>query len=372
MIREKFITEYFLKPECAAVRQRHQDFWQHQTSDCPLLHIRSQKADFLPSLVVDRVQSRKALDMDLLWHVDHCRSQVLPYDFLFDSMPSAGVMFGRDITNMGVLSGHEFAIDGETEFITFESDKDFIFAPTPEFKDSHPFVQKVLGIYRGIQADIGQGACLNPPTTADALSTISMIMGTENFLRSLCQHPDAVRQKSRELNRLFYCFYDYIYQHLLEWGYGESSSWFPVFAEGRFDSVRSDISVMLSERMFVELALPAIADACTYLDYAMFNLDSVNLIRFLQPLSAIKKLNGVYWNIEPWRSDFSGYLPVLRQIREWGLLLALPCRDVLDAKQAISKLGKSGLLLELPVFADKSQGIAAGEELTEFARQCFY
>lgn len=372
MTTGKFAIEYTFKPGCAAVRQRYRDFWQHQTLDSPLLHIKARKDLALRTSSIEQNISRLDLDLNLAWHEEHCCRQIFDYDFLFDSMPTAVVMFGRDITNMGVLSGQSYAIHPETEFITFTRNDNFLFAPTPKFDENDPFVQKVLRIYQGIRTEIGQRACLNPPTTADALSTLAMIMGTENFLRNLCQHPAAVRQKCLELNKLFYSFYDYIYRYLLAWGYGESASWFPVFAEGRFDSVRSDVAVMLSDKMFEELAWPVLADACASVDYAMFNLDALEMCRFLPAMAEIKKLHGVYWNIEPWHSDFSRYVPLLRQIKDFGLLLALPCRDVLDAKQAVSKLGKSGLLLEFPVFADKNQGLAAGEEVTAFARQCLY
>ncbi|MGI6685779.1 MAG: hypothetical protein ACOX47_09990 [Bacillota bacterium] len=369
---EKFKTNYLLKPDCVTARKRNMNFWQHLSIDCPLLNIKIKKAGTIPTLTVNQNKSRKDLELDLHWHINHCRSQVFAYEFLADSMPIVGVMFGRDITNMGLLSGNEFGIHSVTEFITFEKNPDFLFAPTPEFDEDHPFVQKVLVIYQGIKEDMGQLACINPPTTADALTTMSMIMGTERFLISLSKHPAEIKQKVIELNRLFYKFYDYIYQYLIAWGYGESASWFPVFVEGKFDSVRSDISVMLSEKMFTDLALPAIADACSYLDYSMFNLDSVELIRFLQPLSEIKKLNGIYWNIEPRLYNLTEFLPVLRKIKELGFLLAIQCKDELDAKLAINALGKCGLLLEFPVFDDKSRGLAVGEAVADFASHCLY
>lgn len=372
IMAEKFKTKYLLKPDCVTARNRNMNFWQHQSTDCPLLNIKTKKAGTIPTLTVDQNKSRKDFELDLHWHINHCRSQVFAYEFLADSMPIAGVMFGRDITNMGVLSGNEFDIHPVTEFITFQKNPDFLFVNTPEFDSDYPFVKKVLAIYQGIKEDMGRSACINPPTTADALTTMAMTMGTENFLISLCKHPAEVKQKAMELNRLFYRFYDHIYQYLIVWGYGESASWFPVFAEGKFDSVRSDISVVLSEKMFVDLALPVIADACSYLDYAMFNLDSVNLIRFLKPLSEIKNLNGIYWNIEPWLYDLSEFLHILRQIKELGLLLAIQCKDVSDAKLVINALGKCGLLLEFPVFEDKSRGLAVGEAVADFASHCLY
>lgn len=365
------IKNYLLKPDCDAVRSKHRDFWKNQ-SDSPLLHIKVKKPETIPALRVDQHKTRKELDLDLHWQINHCRSQVLSFEFLADSMPVAVVMLGRDITNMGVLSGSEFDIIPVSEMIAFQTNPDFLFTPTPEFDKDCAFVRQVLSIYQGIWEDLGPLACINPPTTADALSTMSMIMGSENFLVSLCKHPVLVKQKSLELNQLFYQFYDYIYQQLVLWGYGESASWFPVFCEGKFDSVRSDVSVMVSDKMFREISLPVIEDSCSYLDHAMFNLDSVKLIRFLEPLSEIKKLDGIYWNIEPWLYNIPEFLSTLRQIKDLGFVLALPCKDASDAKLAINALGKCGLLLEFPVFEDKNQALSVWQTVADYSSHCFY
>lgn len=369
---EKFKTNYLLKVDCDDVRKRHRAFWQHKLSDFPLLYIKANKEKYDPAISLDKNKSHKDYELDLNWHVNHCCNQVLKYDFLFDSMPMAGVMFGRDITNMGVLCGEDFDIHPVSEFITFKNNPNFIFKPTPEFKKELPFVQKVLEIYQGIAKNLGQLACINPPTTADAITTMSMVMGTDQFMRSLYKHPGAIKKKAMELNCLFYSFYNFIYQYLLDCGYGESASWFPVFAEGKFDSIRSDVSVMLSNKMFDEFVLPTVENACSYMEYSMFNLDSVNLIRFIESLSSIKKLKGIYWNIEPWLNNITEYLPNLKRIKELGLLLALPCKDVSDAKLVIKTLGKDGLLLELPTFDNSGTAIASGEEILEFASHCLY
>jgi hypothetical protein len=371
-ITKHFTTDYLLKQDCSLTRQRHRDYWHHVPLDTPLLHIKVKRTTNHHKLPTDQNKSRKEFELDLPWHINHCRDQVMAYDFLFDSMPLAVVMFGRDITNMGVLSGNDFSIHLDSEFITFKKSADFLFTPTPQFKQEMPFVKEVLAIYQGIHEDIAKLACLNPPTTADAMTTMAMIMGMESFLRSLRKQPDAVKQKAIRLNKLFYSFYDYIYQYLLDSGYGESASWFPVFAEGKFDSIRSDVSVMLSENMFNEFSLPVICNACSYLDYTMFNLDSVELIRFLPALSKIERLNGIYWNIEPQLRNINEFLPVLGQIKESGLLLALPCKDVPDAILAMNELGRSSLLLEFPVFEDKNSATSAGEEVMNFARHCLY
>ncbi len=371
MMPPEWNTEYLLKKNCSVVRKRNRNFWTHQLSEGPLLHIKVKKNP-RPKLMLDPHQSRKDLEQNENWHINLARQQVFEHDFLADSMPIVNVMFGRDITNMGRLSGYDFQINHRSEFISFEKNPDFLFEDLVEFNKNDAFVQQVLKIYTALKQHIGFLACLGPPTTADALTTMSMIMGTDVFLRYLKKYPFQVIDKAIQLNRLYYQFYEYVYDHLSLWGYGESSSWFPVFAEGKFDSVRSDISVMLSENMFMEISLPALTDACSYLDYSMFNFDSVDMIRFIPCLTEVKKLDGIYWNIEPWKYDIEEYLPTLKRMKNLGFLLAIPCPNIHDAKQIIKHLGKEDILLEFPTFQNQDQAVDIIKQLTTFTSYCFY
>ena len=71
--------------------------------------------------------------------------------------------------------------------------------------------------------------------------------------------------------RLVADFSEHFYQLLLRSGHGESSSLFHCMAEGRFDSVRCDVAVLLSPASFVTFAVPELRLQTDCLDHSLFN-----------------------------------------------------------------------------------------------------
>lgn len=296
------------------------------------------------------------------WHVNYARQQ-LAKTFLFDAMPLVTVMMGRDITNMAVLAGGDYDYVMPSEYVSFRSNPDFLKEETALFPSAGPFREKVIDCYRGVKQEIGLEGCINPPTTLDALTTMAMIMGEENFFFALYHQPDRVLKRVEELNKRYYQFYDEIYLLLRQWGYGEGGSWFPVFAEGKFESVRCDIMSMVSSDMFRRFALPQLEQVCSYVEYSMFNLETVQMIRFIDDLSRVPGLTGIYWNLEPWEKSVKKYIEPLKKIKKHHMALALPCTSLDDCILAVQELGCNGLLLELPHFAASQEGEHWVEEI---------
>ena len=129
---------------------------------------------------------------------------------------------------------------------------------------------------------------------------------------------------------------------------------------------------MISEKSFCLVALPLLVDACNYMDCSMFNLDSIELLRFLPYLIKIPKLNGIYWNLETWHNDYEVYLPTLRRLKNSGMALALPCGDLLTAEMLIKALGCNGILLEIPPFDSKDEADSFQESIEILANKCIY
>ncbi len=335
-----------LKPDYPSVAARFADFWQHKEMDKPLLYAKVAKKHPLVKAKEFPGLSRRQKDDNPDWHLNYIQQQLWNYDYLWESVPNAQVMLGRDIVALACLAGYDFEMHEQTEFIRFTSVPDLLERPKPQFRADLPFVQKAMQIYINICQAVGDLAFVNPPTSADALTTVALLLGENNFCKACLRQPEQVLDTALAFNALFYDFYDYIYRFLTEQGYGQSGSWFPVLAEGKFDGVRSDISVMLSPAVFQTLSLPLLEAACARLDYSMFNLDSTDLFRFLPLLSKCSGLQGIYWNIEAWRRDFNEQLPLLKQLKDAGMLLAIPCHDAQEMALLTQKLGADGLLFE--------------------------
>lgn len=348
-------TKYSIKKEEEQARINYRAFWRNEDIGRPLFYVTAADNNSLQPYQNRERITRKEMDLDPNWQANYARQQ-LSKTFLFEAMPVATVMVGRDITNMAVLSGADYDYLIPSEYVKFSKNPSFLKDELPPFYSAGQFIEKVTDCYRKVQQEIGMEGCINPPTTLDALTTVSMIMGEENFFFSLNKEPALVLKKVEHLNQLYYQFYDHIYQMLLQWGYGEGCSWFPVFAEGKFESVRCDIMAMVSPEMFRQFAIPQLEQVSSYMDYSMFNLETVQMIPFIDDLAQVPGLQGIYWNMEPWEKSIAKYLEPLKKIKKHKLVLALPCTTLEDCQLAVRELGCNGLLLELPHFARTQEG----------------
>ena len=338
--------KYALKENEKVVREGHRAFWKNESLGRPLIFAVANNNQNQPE---KRILEPPSKERDLLpqWHVDRTKDYLDHTIFLADAMPIASLMVGLDITNTAILAGGDYNYGRLHDHIIYSKGTFDINKRIKPFNPNSDLVMKLKACYEAVISVVGNNACVNTPMTLDALSTLYQLHTPETFLKDLIRKPDLIKKRTRELTEEYLKFYDYFYNFLLTKGYGESSSWLQVFAEGKFESVRCDLSLMLSTEMFEELVLPEIEQVCDHMDYSLFNMSSVKHGRFVDSLAKIKSLNGIFWNPEPHFSSIQEYIHVLRRIKEKGLCLEIVCYTVEDAVYAARELGPNGLYLYL-------------------------
>jgi hypothetical protein len=193
--------------------------------------------------------------------------------FLAEAMPVASLMVGLDITNTATLMGCDYEYMENGEIIVFHRNKHILDAPVPAFSKEHFLVKGLHHCYQEIAKDVKNKAYVNTPMTLDALTTLSQLLGEDKLCVELYKRPQLVKKKVEQITELYLQFHDYFYNYLVELGYGESSSWFDIFAEGKFESVRCDFAVLISPVMFEQFVFPELKLVCSHMDYSLYNLD---------------------------------------------------------------------------------------------------
>jgi len=323
---------------------RHQAFWHNESLGTPLVFALGEKPDFTPKPWQTSL-SRKAWDLSPDWHVNMVENYLYGTCFCGDAMPVASLMVGLDIVNTAILAGGDYDYSGGADFIGFLPGSFSLEETVPGFDPSHALVQNLEACYDKVIQRVGQDALVNTPMTLDALSSLYGMCGSSAFLMKMLDKKGLIKQRVHEMTQTYLAFYDYFYEHLKVKGYGESASWFQVFAEGKFESVRCDFSLMLSPDMFAEFVIPELTQVCDHMDFTLFNMCSVQHARFLDQLSAIPNLDGIFWNPEPYLDGVKGYLPILQQIKEKGMCLEIVCRSVEEGELAAKILGPDGLYI---------------------------
>lgn len=354
---------YTDKENEAACRRRHRAFWENRSEGTPLVFAVADKPGFEPAVWTSKLP-RKLWDLCPQWHLSMIQNYLDGTCFLADAMPVASLMVGLDITNTAVLAGGDYDYSSTDDFIDFKAGEFDLGVPAPAFTPIHPLVRQLKTCYETVIRHVGQRALVNPPMTLDALSSLYGLCGSQNLLKALVTSKSMVRQRVREMTRTYLDFYDFFYGFLKDAGYGESAYWFQVFCEGKFEGVRCDFSLMLSLEMFREFIIPEIAQVCDHMDHTLFNMCSVQHARFIDALSEIMSLDGIFWNPEPYLDGVRDFIPTLKRIKSKGMLLEIVCHRVEEAVLAVRELGPDGLyLLFEPRFESPDQAERALEKI---------
>ncbi|WP_153307502.1 hypothetical protein [Desulfospira joergensenii] len=333
---------YALKKRGKECIERHRAFWENDSIGVPLVFAIAENPEFIPKPWVSQ-KTRKEWDLFPDWHVNRVNNYLNGTCFLADAIPVASLTVGLDITNTAVLAGGDYDYSSTQNFIDFKSGGFKLDNPIPLFTPNNALVKDLECCYDKVIHTVKDRAMVNTPTTLDALSSIYGMCGSKTLLTDLVCKKKLIKKRVEEMTEVYLQFYDYFYAYLKEKGYGESASWFQVFAEGKFESVRCDFSVMISEDMFKEFVIPELVQVCDHMDYSMFNMCSVKHARFVDALADIQSLTGIFWNPEPYIEGVKDYLHVLKKIKKRGLCLEVVCHSVEDAVIVARELGPDGL-----------------------------
>lgn len=353
-----------LKAQDTEARARLAAFWANASGgDRPALHVLADAPAEHPGATTSIIGwarndvSRKDCDLLPEWHIARIDGLLETTVFLAEAMPQADIMVGTDVTDTAVLLGGDY--DYLYDEAIIRRDPEVLERPVPRFDPGAPFVAALEQVYRRVAAHVGRRAFVNTTMTLDALTTLSLMLGQTELLRTMMRDPAIVLEQVKATAELTRDFYDHFYALLLELGHGESAGWFHCMAEGRFDLLRSDVSVMLTPEMFAEFVVPELTIRAAALDHALFNMDSTSMMRYLDELAEIPGLDGIFWNPGPAEGILGEHLPELRRIRERGLLLDVMAADAEEAVLVARELGPEGLMIALPRYSDRELAEAA-------------
>ncbi len=354
---------YTDKKNEALARRRHRAFWDNRSEGLPLVFAVANKPGFTQA-PWSSPKKRKDWDLDPQWHMNMVENYLDGTCFLADAMPVASLMVGLDITNTAVLAGGDYDYTSTDNFIDFKPGRFSLEHPVHRFSQDHDLVKRLTACYDAVIGLVGKRALVNTPMTLDALSSLYGLCGSHSLLKALITRKEEVKQRVCEMTDTYLDFYDHFYDFLLDKGYGESASWFQVFCEGKFESVRCDFCLMLSPEMFQEFVIPEITRVCDHMDHTLFNMSSVKHARFIDDLAAIDTLDGIFWNPEPYLNGVGDYLEPLKEIKARGMLLEIVCQSTEQAVLAVQELGPDGLYLLIePRFASPDEAKRAIEKI---------
>ena len=122
---------------------------------------------------------------------------------------------------------------------------------------------------------------------------LSMLRGAANFLMDLALEPERVAETLAIMQRNFVRMWNELDElRDRSQGYG---NWWPIWCPDRVRIVQSDVSCMISERMFERFILPELHALSEDVDHVFYHLDGPDAIRHLEMICTVPKIRAIQW-----------------------------------------------------------------------------
>ncbi|MBN1417393.1 MAG: hypothetical protein JXP34_01375 [Planctomycetes bacterium] len=189
------------------------------------------------------------------------------------------------------------------------------------------------------------------PDLIEGLDTLASLLGAEDLLTALVEHPDEIHRHQARILDLWFDAFDAIQEIVRDERGGNCFSAFQIWAPGPMAKLQCDIAACLGPREFEAFAAPYLAEQCRRLAFSLFHLDGVDAVKHLDALLAIPDLDAIQWTPGANRPGVgsASWLPLYRRIRTARKALLLIDLAPEEAEDLVRALGPEGLLLALTV-----------------------
>jgi hypothetical protein len=361
---------YTLKANEGESRQKLEAFWNRSSLGRPALAITVTNPAYNPGPAPNLHLPQKERELTPEWQAWSARYMLHSRFYMAEAMPKAFPSIGSNLVTMTSLLGSGYSFKDDIAWI--QRRPDIYTHPLPRFDPDHSFIQRVVACMEAMHQEVQGKGYISPPVFMDGLTVLSLLRGGSQLCLDLLEMPETILHWRDALSELYIEAYEFFYQKLVEFGYGDTCTWYELTAPGRFEAVQCDFSVFISPSMFKKFVLPDLEKVTAYMDYSLYHLDGTCQLRFFDLLATLPRLNGIQWNPEPGNSDPGPWLDTLREIRRRGWCLLVNdsvCNSVEAAEMITREVGPDGLFLSLPAFDTLSEAEAAIERIQKAANQ---
>ncbi len=188
---------------------------------------------------------------------------------------------------------------------------------------------------------------------------LSAMRGPSRFLMDLVEHPEAIKHASKMIRRTYLKMYDELQEIRSKEGEGYCS-WLEAWSGKRMAAFQSDVSCMISPKMFEEFIIPELEELSGAMDCSFYHLDGPEALKHVDMICELPKVTviqwvpgvgqpiGAYWmdlykKIQAKGKGLYIHVPkgeletIIRELNPRRLLLKMEARDMAEAKRIFKK-----------------------------------
>ncbi|MCX7706177.1 MAG: hypothetical protein N2115_08005 [bacterium] len=304
------------KPDWLETKQRLSDFWtgKYIGRPCVAIHAPDPKDSISPPPTPEKEEDRY-LNID--WYLKNLEYRFSNNAYIGEALPSDSVLAGYTISYGAKVKFTPYTVWIEPlENIDIEDKKTF------ELDWNSFEMQRFLDFYaKFVQAGSGK-FLVGQPAILPGNDLLSMIMGSEKFLIWLVDEPKAMKSAIMNLAGNWVEIAKRLNDIYTEYQEGYGICWLGLWCPYPFISTQSDISSMLSTRMFEEFIVPEIELVGRELGPVVYHLDGPGALHHIDTLCKIPEIKMIQWvpgagstySVEKW-------LPLYKKIQDSGKIV---------------------------------------------------
>lgn len=192
--------------------------------------------------------------------------------------------------------------------------------------ESNPYFRRVMNVYEAALEKWGDRVVLGMVDMGGILDVLAHFRGSENLLCDLIDEPEEVLRCVREIQAMWFHYYDRINDFLRPHVPGYTQ-WFNLYGEEPSYILQSDFSYMISPDMFRTFVAPELASSAARIPHAIYHMDGVGEIPHLDQLLAIDAIEAIQWvpgegvaSHQNWDELLSRILASGKKLMHWNQL----------------------------------------------------
>lgn len=324
------------KPDAAEACRRMAAWWEGEILDRPALQVCAPRAHPRPRPQKEHASQRERW-FDVEYAVACADARAANTYWGGEILPAFWPNLGPDW--MAACYGSELQFAKDTSWSS-PSLKDWPALSRLAPREDNPYLRAVLEMIR-LGLEVGRGKFIVGLTDLHPGGDLAAALrGYEQLNVDLVEEPERIHELLARIRSSFFDLYEKQHALLRAAGQRVTTTWLPLFCEGRYYPPCNDFSCMISTAMFKEFFLEELRAEMAWLDRSIYHLDGPQALRHLDTLLELEDLDAIQFVCGAGSSS-SQWLPVFKRIQDAGkcLQVSVEPREVPLFMQALRPAG---------------------------------
>lgn len=330
------------KEDIESAKQRMDAWWNHEVLDRPVLAYTHPKPNVPLKAWPDHWHLAKHHD-DIKGYLDQFEAAIVGTEFGGERFPVLNPNFGAGV--FACVFGADSVFKSDTTWFYKDGvtlDTIIPLLENAEFNMNNPWYARLVKITEYAAKRAKDQYMIATTDYGGILDILASFLSPKDIFYAMKNKPGIIDTCRAIIMEKSFKLFDVLAGTIKEHCHG-TSAWMGIWDRQVWYPLQCDFSYMLSPRWFKRFVLPDIVAQCKHLDHAIYHLDGVNQLPFLDDLLAIPELTGIQWvpgSGKPPMADET-WLPVYKKIQAAGKNIVMDAapEDIMKVYRALDPKG---------------------------------